>query len=322
MRRGYAARAAVDAGRGGPVTSYGRRVVDVAIDSAGPAGGRTYSYEVPRELGDIAPGEAVLVEFGRRQALGIVLAERPTDPDIETKPILARVRSDGPLLPPLQVELARFIAQHYLAPAAMVVRQLLPPGLLERVELVARAIDRPSESAIDDDVLAAVLAADAEGLAIDELPRQQSRATLLRRLRGLEKQGAVALEWRVRPPAAREKVERLISLTDAGREAASALAAGEPVIGRPLGERQRALLVELLAAEVPLAAPLVAERHGASAIPGLRKRELIEITESVVSREPLAGRPQPVRGALPDEAELTSVQRQLVERVAALARGG
>ena len=48
-------------------------------------------------------GEAVLVEFGRRQALGIVLAPRPTpSPVAEPKPILDRVRADGPLLPPAQ----------------------------------------------------------------------------------------------------------------------------------------------------------------------------------------------------------------------------
>ena len=57
------------------------------------------------------------------------------------KPIAERVRSEGPLLPPLQLALARLIADHYLAPAAMVIRAALPPGTLERLDYVARLID-------------------------------------------------------------------------------------------------------------------------------------------------------------------------------------
>ena len=53
----------------------------------------------PERLRDLELGEAVLVEFGRRQALGIVLAEASGLPAAATKPIVDRVRADGPLLP-------------------------------------------------------------------------------------------------------------------------------------------------------------------------------------------------------------------------------
>lgn len=86
----------------------------------------------------MGPGEAVLVEYGRRNAVGIVLGEATGDLGRETKPVLARIRSDGPLLPGLQVELARHVASHYLAPPALVVRAMLAPGMLERVERVVR----------------------------------------------------------------------------------------------------------------------------------------------------------------------------------------
>ena len=45
------------------------------MDAAGAAATGRYTYLVPDALADLEPGEAVLVEFGRRQALGIVLAE-------------------------------------------------------------------------------------------------------------------------------------------------------------------------------------------------------------------------------------------------------
>ena len=105
----------------------------MAVDAAGVAGGRTYTYHLPSHLEDLVPGEAVLVEYGRRQALGVVLREGRASDGRETKPVLERVRSDGPLLPPLQLAVAAAIAEHYLAPPAMVVRQMLPPGLLERL---------------------------------------------------------------------------------------------------------------------------------------------------------------------------------------------
>ncbi len=115
----------------------GERVVEVAIDAAGGGGARTYTYTVPSNLADLVPGEAILVEFGRRQALAVVLGEASPPEGIALKPIAARVRTDGPLLPQLSLALARWIADHYLAPPAIVIRAMLPPGLLERLDLVA-----------------------------------------------------------------------------------------------------------------------------------------------------------------------------------------
>ena len=51
------------------------RLVEVAVDAAGASGARTYTYAVPDALGDLEAGEAVLIEYGRRQALGVVMAE-------------------------------------------------------------------------------------------------------------------------------------------------------------------------------------------------------------------------------------------------------
>ena len=95
------------------------RLVEVAIDAAGAGGARTYTYSVPARLAGLELGEAVLVEYGRRQALGVVMGEsgRPAG-GVKLKPVIERVRADGPLLPGLSLELARWIAGHYLAPAA------------------------------------------------------------------------------------------------------------------------------------------------------------------------------------------------------------
>jgi primosomal protein N' (replication factor Y) (superfamily II helicase) len=297
----------------------GGRWIDVAVDSAGAGGGQAFTYSVPPALHDVQPGEAVLVEFGRRRALGIVLEERTQPPALETRPIVDRVRSDGPLLPPLQLRLARHVAEHYLAPPALVIRQLLPPGLLERVELFATA--RPGADPADgadsagDVLMRAVVAAGPAGIAVDDLAGRRSRAAILRELQALDRGERVRLEWRVRPPAGTERLERRVSLSDAGRAAAQELAAGRAPAGPTVGPRQRELLAALLSTEEPVAAARLAERHGGSAIPGLERRGWLNIETVRVPRRPLAERPPAQRGALPDDATLTEDQARLVERI-------
>ena len=175
------------------------RLVEVAIDAAGAGGARTYTYAVPDSLAGLEAGEAVLVEYGRRQALGVVMGEAAGRPGagVRMKPVLERVRADGPLLPALSLDLARWISGHYLAPAAFVLRAMLPPGMLERLELVAEVRpdrlpgadedqlgddDSGSFSAEDRDLLQQLLAGPraARDFAVPE-----GRAGLLRRLRSL-----------------------------------------------------------------------------------------------------------------------------------------
>jgi primosomal protein N' (replication factor Y) len=303
------------------------RFVEVAVDAPGVAGGRTYTYAVPASLADLELGEAVMVEFGRRRAVGVVLADAPP-PEMTAKPLLARVRSEGPLLGALWRRLARHVSEHYLAPPGMVVRAMLPPGTLERIELYAVAVTATPEPG--DPWLAAVLDAGAEGIVVDALPPAASRATLLRTLRAHEADGRLRLEWRVQPPATRPRRRRWASLTQEGRAAAASLAAGERLPGRPLGQRQRALLAELAEAERGAArkggsatgvesasaaaepAARLAERHGSSAVSGLARRGLLELEVRVEERRPLAGRAGPTRGARPVGSALDAGQAAAV----------
>jgi primosomal protein N' (replication factor Y) len=308
-----------------------RRFVEVAVDAPGVPGGRSYTYAVPETLADVELGEAVMVDFGRRPAVGVILAEAG-EPAIETKPLLARVRSDGPLLGSLWRDLARHISKHYLAPPGMVVRAMLPPGLLERIELhvTATAVAgsgseaRAGLAAAGDEVgaresglLAHVVALGPDGGRVDDLPQPSSRAMLLRSLRALETEGRVRMEWRVLPPAARPLQRRWAVLTAAGAAAAALLAADERPPGPPLGPRQKALLADLAApgrAGAEVAARL-AERHGSSTVPGLARRGLLELEVRVEERRPLAGRAAPLRGSRPAGTELDAEQQAALAAV-------
>ena len=205
---------------------------------------RTYTYAVPTTFDEA--GEAVIVEFGRRQALAVVLGDATEPQGIEAKPLAARVRADGPLLPPLSLALARWIAGHHLVAPALVLRAMLPPRMLERLELV---VERTPASAADrgvDVVTLDLLDQLAAGpRPARDLAAPEGRAGLLRRLRALEVDGLVTVDWTLTAAGAGPRFERWILPTDTGRAAAADPAA---VDGRPLGPRQRDALAELATA--------------------------------------------------------------------------
>ena len=288
------------------VPTSAARHVAVAIDAAGAGGNRRYTYVVPPELADLEPGEAVLVEFGRRRAIAVVLGDAPPPDGITAKPIEARVRTDGPLLPPLALRLADWIADHYLAPPAVVVRSMLPPGFLERLELLA---ERTTTDAPDD-----LTPADRD--LLDQLARQprpvrdlvsvEGRAGLLRRIRVLADRGLATLDWTLLSAGVGPRYERFVRLTADGRRAAAS--PGE-MTGRPLGPRQGAALEELLREAIEPGSPGVAaaplgDRHGSSTILSLARRGLVEVEVRERPRRPLAARPPGLRGTRPAGAEL------------------
>lgn len=315
----------LDGGVGGfAAADHSERLVEVAVDAAGAGGSRPYTYRVPASLADLVSGEAVLVEFGRRQALGVILAEASAAPDATTKPILDRVRADGPLLPTLTLALARWVASHYLAPPALVIRSMLPPGLLERLELVAEATPSgdadgggggglPSLDRIDADLLDQLAAGPRPAR---DLAAPEGRAGLLRRLRQLQAAGLVSLDWTLLGASAGPRYERWLRATDEGRAVAAALGAGARVAGRPLGPRQVDALAELAAAPGDgRAGPDLAGRHGASALAGLVRRGLAEAEVRERPRRPLAARPAGRRGGRPAASHLTGPQGVAVARV-------
>ncbi len=221
---------------------------EVAVDA--PGASRTYTYSVPARLSGIEDGEAVLVEFGRsRQALGVVVGPARGDLPQGAKPILARVRADGPLLPRLTLDFARWISEEYLALPAATLRSMLPPGMLERLELVAEwageeataegaggtpgaapgagaaAATTPAQRVRagildrDEAVIAERLAAGPR--PVRDMEGQDGRAATLRRLRSMASRGIVRLEWTLTAASSGPRFERWLHLTDEGRGVAS-----------------------------------------------------------------------------------------------------
>ena len=298
--------------------------VEVAVDA--PGASRTYDYSVPERLAPIEPGEAVLVEFGRqRQALGIVLRPSVDVTGIKLKPLLARVHADGPLVPPLTLAFARWLSEEYLAPPAATLRSMLPPGMLERLELVAELgppLHGTDARAAADGEEQAVLERLADGpKAVRELEGADGRAAALRRLRSMSSRGLVSLEWTLTAASAGPRYERWLTLTDQGRDATASILADGSVPGVRLGARQRALLAELAGAEyaggVGLTGAEAAGRHGSGTATGLARRGLVSSELRERPRRPLERRRAGRRGSRPEGSALTQPQAEALATILA-----
>ncbi len=126
------------------------RYAEVAVNSTFPSR-QTFSYSVPDGI-DARPGHAAYVPFGRRTLQGIVV-EVHDEPVFSEPEKIRPIRSligDAPLLDDDRVELAKWIADYYVAPIFDAVALLLPPGFERRpLTLIQPLVDRSEIAGLD-----------------------------------------------------------------------------------------------------------------------------------------------------------------------------
>lgn len=90
-----------------------------------------FHYHLPLELEAIAqPGHLVWVPFGAQEVQGFIVRRSDSAP-VPTRPVLRLARPE-PVLTPVQMALAAWIADYYVAPISEAVKLFLPPGLLSK----------------------------------------------------------------------------------------------------------------------------------------------------------------------------------------------
>ncbi len=92
---------------------------------------QSFTYLLPEGAGAVAPGSRVLVPFGSKYLIGIVLQVR-RGPREEKIKAIRQVLDTKPLLSRVLVELGRWICSYYFAPPGEAYRVMLPPGLLAK----------------------------------------------------------------------------------------------------------------------------------------------------------------------------------------------
>ena len=114
---------------------------EVAVDS--PGSRAAFSYAVPSGL-NVCAGQAVWVPFGSRVVQGIVL-RLSDEPSVAQTREITGIVTDCPLLSPIQIRLAQWMSEHYLAPLFDALALMLPPGLERRTTACFQLTDAKAD---------------------------------------------------------------------------------------------------------------------------------------------------------------------------------
>ncbi len=282
------------------------RVVRVAVDAIADRPERTFSYRLPGDLGEVAPGSLLLVTYGHRLALGYLLAgEGEGEPGVELRAVEGVV--SGAMLTEDLLALAEVIAAYYRAPLGTTIAAMLPPGLESRLR--RRWLIRDNDGIPAD--LRAEAASTPDGVVTDAALRRlapaRGRDAWVERLR---RSGAAVPRWDLLPREVRASRVRVLRPLPGGPE---------PRRGAPL---QRAMLEALAGEERTL--PELAETLGAepaSLLAPARRLAAIgaaDLEWRELARDPLAHRAEPG----PARHELADEQTMALDAIAALRPGG
>ena len=298
------------------------------------AGRRRYTYVVPDRLADLEDGEAVLVEFGRRQALGIVLGPARPAPGVDAaKPIVDRVRADGPLLPRPEPDARRLDRRD--VPCAPVGRHPgdAPAGDPRAARARRRATSRARRGAASPARRGCARAArgragasaelaPADGALLDQLadgPRAvrdlaapEGRAGLLRRLRAMAAAGWIDLDWTLLAATGGPRYERWVVRrpSRAARPRRSSTRETDQRVDHSGRARSRSSPSSRMDRRPGCPAATLGGRHGTSALAGLVRRGLAAVDVRERPRRPLDARPVGLRGGRRPAADLTGPQAE------------
>ena len=221
----------------------------VAVLGSPARGNQLYTYRLSDRLVDqIVPGQIVLVEFGRRELLGVAIARTASSPVRNTKPVLA-ILHPTPQVGPVQRALAAWTADRFAVPVGAVLVAMLPPAIEKRVihQLTpARAIDPEQLTPHQVGILKALgelkIATGAE--LVDQLGRRVAQTTItamvrdgwIRRWSQLElpAAGTAIAQLEIPPAVALGRLEELSGKPAQRRLLHKLIAAGEPVATRAL----------------------------------------------------------------------------------------
>jgi len=247
---------------------------------------RAFHYNVPDALRpQVAVGQLVWVPFGRRYLQGIIVRLDDRSPVEETRDLDAIV-DPQPVLSPLQIELAHWISEHYLAPIHQVILSMLPPGVTQKVEIVLRPVDdAPMEEATDKQREILALLRQEKELTLQQLGRLTKQRNYRSTVEQLVKHGWATKRPEICPPQVRPKLVTVVrAVPDADPET---------LVGRAIKQQQalRYLLAQRNeeAGWLPLSVAATEADVTAAQIRALADKGLVELEERQVWRDPLEG---------------------------------
>jgi len=262
------------------------KYVEVAINLPPVRG--TFDYHVPPHLRPkITVGQLVTVPFGQRQVQGIVVRLPATPAVSETRPI-DELLDPLPVLSPVQVDLARWLAGTYHGTLIDALTLMIPPGLSQQADSLYHLVepDFAPENENQRRLLALLIKrGDLRGRQLAHaLPHRSWKATadaLVRR--GVLERSSVLDPPRVRPKNVRNA--RLSTSPAVARERVAGLGRA----GSAAYEHRRAVIEVLSQEGEPLDVTWLYAETGCSLadLHRLEEHDLIVLSESEVWRDPL-----------------------------------
>ncbi|MGD9496348.1 MAG: primosomal protein N' [Armatimonadota bacterium] len=300
----------------------GECYAQVVVDQPGRAVDREFTYSVPGPLhGAVRVGSFVLVPFGPRRVPGWVTGLPACPPaQVRVRPIAGLI-VDEPVFTEQGLEVARWIARHYLCPLRDALRCLLPPGAgrdaIMRISLTdaGRATSPAAlgRARRQQQVLAAVqrLGGEVEltqlQATLGEEDPSAGPATARTAVAALEGRGLVRTHRCLAPPRVRE-LRRQVARLAGERDWAEAIANLQS-----RAPRQAETLCELLAAAdgVPVT------ELSRAAVRALAHKGLVTVSDESIRR-----RPQQVElsGQQPEFLPLTPDQQSAFDQIEAALR--
>lgn len=284
--------------------------VEVAVNVPQVSG--VFHYHLPEELeGAARQGNLVLVPFGSRTVQGVVLGFVDRPMVAETRPVLELV-DPSIALTVQQIELARQMADEWLAPLAACIGLMLPPGLEQQADLLYTAHGRQPDDLSDTQKRLLLLLYQRGPLRGQQIEHAMPRVNWRLSARSLIRHRLLTTQPVLPAPTVKPKLSRTAQLACSPQQAESAL----PDLGRagsPALSRRQAMLRFLISEGRPLdLAWLYAESGGNAAdLRFLSERGLIIFGQNEIIRDPLAQADFPLYAA----PELTTDQKAVWQHV-------
>jgi primosomal protein N' (replication factor Y) len=159
-----------------------------------------FTYRMPGGVPPPERGVRVLVPFGGRRMIGVVAGPATGVPGQALKEV-AQVLDESPLVPPPLLDLAAWMADHYLAPPGECYRAVLPPAGVRASRAVVR-LAKPVEAGegTEDPVLRELQRGPLRLSALEKRLGRDAQAPVAR----LRRAGLVEVEQDIDAPGFRE----------------------------------------------------------------------------------------------------------------------
>lgn len=278
----------------------------------------SFFYRLPREMAFLAQaGARIVVPLGRKHVTGFIVKLHN---DLSAVPSLKEsdlkdaedILDIVPLVTTQLLELTKWVADYYLSPWGEVIKAALPPGISPAIEdylsATERGISELEEKGDETETLKLQLlhrVVEADELKLSSVSGSFEKGQAAKLARELEQEGLVRILQRSAGDSVKPKFERRVRLKkDSGYS--------DDAKGRKLTEAQLRVLDMLQHhPSISLATLLATAGVSAPTVMTLKKRDLVEVFEEHLRRDPLEG------ASLPpfEDYALTDAQKGVLTEV-------